>query len=78
MCVTTRACFVSLLLICRLLPLSPSSGLSFYWFDDEQKALIEASKVAYEKALADAGKGRVRWPASGCDSTVPALPRPLH
>lgn len=27
----------------------------FYWFDDEQKALIEASKAAYEKAL---GKGR--------------------
>ena len=23
----------------------------FYWFDDEQKALIEASKAAYEKAL---------------------------
>jgi len=30
----------------------------FYYFDEEQKALIEASKVAYEKALADAGKGR--------------------
>jgi len=30
----------------------------FYWFDDEQKALIEASKDAYEKALAKAGKGR--------------------
>lgn len=26
--------------------------------DDEQKALIEASRDAYEKALADAGKGR--------------------
>lgn len=23
----------------------------FYWFDDEQKQLIEASKAAYEKAL---------------------------
>ena len=30
----------------------------FYYFDDEQKALIEASKAAYEKALADAGRGR--------------------
>jgi len=30
----------------------------FYWFDEEQKALIEASKVAYEKALADAGRGK--------------------
>merc|ERR1719331_1509157 len=30
----------------------------FYWFDEEQKALIEASKDAYEKALAAAGKGR--------------------
>lgn len=29
----------------------------FYYFDDEQKALIEASKAAYEKALVDAGKG---------------------
>ena len=30
----------------------------FYWFDDDQKALIEASKAAYEKALANAGKAR--------------------
>jgi len=30
----------------------------FYYFDEEQKALIQASKVAYEKALAAAGKGR--------------------
>ena len=30
----------------------------FYWFDEEQKALIEASKEAYEKALKAAGKGR--------------------
>ena len=30
----------------------------FYYFDEEQKQLIEASKAAYEKALADAGKGR--------------------
>lgn len=30
----------------------------FYWFDEEQKALIEASKAAYEKALSDAGRGR--------------------
>ena len=30
----------------------------FYYMDDEQKALIEASAQAYEKALADAGKGR--------------------
>lgn len=32
------------------------SGL--YFFDDEQRELFEASKVAYEKALKDAGKGR--------------------
>lgn len=31
----------------------------FYYFDDEQKALIEASKTAYEKALTDAS-GRER------------------
>merc|ERR1719453_2779655 len=30
----------------------------FYYFDEEQKALIEASKAAYETALADAGKAR--------------------
>ena len=30
----------------------------FYWMDDEQKALILASKEAYEKALKDAKKGR--------------------
>jgi len=30
----------------------------FYYLDDEQKQLIEASLAAYEKALADAGKGR--------------------
>ena len=30
----------------------------FYYFDEEQKQLIEASKAAYEKALADAGKTR--------------------
>lgn len=32
------------------------SGL--YYFDDEQKALCESSKAAYEKALQAAGKGR--------------------
>ena len=31
------------------------SGL--YYFDDEQKALVESSKDAYEKALKAAGKG---------------------
>jgi peptide-methionine (S)-S-oxide reductase len=31
---------------------------AFYWFDDEQRQLILASKEAYEKALADAGKKR--------------------
>jgi len=30
----------------------------FYYFDEEQKALIEASKAAYEGALAAAGKGK--------------------
>ena len=30
----------------------------FYWYDDEQKALIEASRDAYQKALQAAGKGR--------------------
>merc|ERR1719197_126769 len=30
----------------------------FYWFDDEQKALIEASKAAYEAALAQHGKSK--------------------
>jgi len=30
----------------------------FYYFDEEQKSLIEASKVAYEKALAAAGKSK--------------------
>jgi peptide-methionine (S)-S-oxide reductase len=30
----------------------------FYYFDEEQKALIEASKAAYENALKAAGKGR--------------------
>merc|ERR1719305_2253185 len=29
-----------------------------YFFDDEQRQLFEASKAAYEKALAKAGKGR--------------------
>lgn len=32
------------------------SGL--YYFDDDQRRLIEASKAAYEKALKDAGRGR--------------------
>jgi len=32
------------------------SGL--YFFNDEQKTLMEASKVAYEKALRDSGKGK--------------------
>ena len=30
----------------------------FYYFDDEQKMLIEAGIEAYQKALAAAGKGR--------------------
>merc|ERR1719213_1562936 len=30
----------------------------FYYFDEEQKALIEKSKEAYQKALAAAGNGR--------------------
>ena len=30
----------------------------FYYFDEEQRQLIEASQGAYQKALADAGKGR--------------------
>jgi len=30
----------------------------FYYFNEEEKMLIEASKVAYQKALSDAGKGR--------------------
>ncbi|KAL1496519.1 hypothetical protein AB1Y20_016473 [Prymnesium parvum] len=30
----------------------------FYYFDEEQKALIEASRRAYQQALAEAGKGR--------------------
>ena len=30
----------------------------FYWFDDEQKALILASKAAYEAALAQHGKSK--------------------
>jgi len=30
----------------------------FYWYDEEQKALIEASRDAYQKALEAAGKGR--------------------
>lgn len=31
----------------------------FYWFDDEQKALILASKAAYQTALASAKRGNI-------------------
>ena len=35
--------------VCRCRAIRYRSG--FYWFDDEQKELILASKAAYEKAL---------------------------